>query len=72
MGLLPPVKGFRSLTMYDDAMFFIANPINRYSMSVRTNPKLESDGSLVIYIQNESPGADKEANWLPSRKANSS
>jgi hypothetical protein len=65
-GQLPPIKGFWSLTMYDDQMFFIANPINRYSMSLRTNPKLEPDGSLVIYIQNESPGSDKEANWLPS------
>jgi hypothetical protein len=35
-------------------------------MSVRTNPKFESDGSLVIYIQSESPGAEKEANWLPA------
>ena len=67
-GQLPPVKGFWSLTMYDDQMFFIANPINRYSMSMRTDPKLEPDGSLVITIQNESPGADKEANWLPSPK----
>jgi hypothetical protein len=67
-GELPPVKGFWSLTMYDEAMFFVANPINRYSMSLRTNPKFEPDGSLVIYIQNESPGADKEANWLPSPK----
>lgn len=65
---LPPVKGFWSLTMYDAAMFFVANPINRYSMSMRTNPKLEADGSLVIYVQNESPGADKEANWLPAPK----
>lgn len=67
-GQLPPVKGFWSLTMYDDQMFFIANPINRYSMSMRTDPKLEPDGSLVITIQNESPGADKETNWLPAPK----
>jgi len=67
-GQLPPVKGFWSLTMYDEDMFFVANPINRYSMSNRTNPKFEDDGSLVIYIQNESPGADKEANWLPAPK----
>jgi hypothetical protein len=38
-GQLPPVKGFWSVTMYDEAMFFVANPINRYSMSLRTNPK---------------------------------
>ena len=62
------MKGFWSLTMYDEQMFFVANPINRYSMSVRTNPKYEPDGSLVIYIQNASPGADKEANWLPAPK----
>lgn len=67
-GQLPPVKGFWSLTMYDANMFFVANPIDRYSMSIRTNPKLEPDGGLVIYIQNESPGADKEANWLPAPK----
>jgi hypothetical protein len=65
-GQLPPVKGFWSLTMYDENMFFVANPINRYSMSLRTNPKFEPDGSLVIYIQNESPGPDKEPNWLPA------
>jgi hypothetical protein len=67
-GELPPVKGFWSLTMYDEQMFFVANPINRYSMSLRTKPKLEPDGSLVITIQNESPGSNKEANWLPSPK----
>jgi len=67
-GQLPPVKGFWSLTMYDENMFFVANPINRYSMSLRTNPKFEDDGALVIYVQNESPGADKEANWLPAPK----
>ncbi|GAB4071072.1 DUF1254 domain-containing protein [Ancylobacter sonchi] len=67
-GQLPPVKGFWSLTMYDANMFFVANPIDRYSMSMRANPKLEADGSLVIYVQNESPGAGKEANWLPAPK----
>ena len=67
-GELPPVRGFWSLTMYDEGMFFVANPINRYSMSVRTNPVYEPDGSLVIHIQNESPGADREANWLPAPK----
>ena len=67
-GRLPPVKGFWSLTMYDENYFFVPNPINRYSMSVRTNPTFEPDGSLVIHIQNESPGAGKEANWLPAPK----
>ncbi len=67
-GELPPVKGFWSLTMYDAGMFFVANPINRYSMSMRTDPKLEADGSLVIYIQNENPGPDRQANWLPAPK----
>ena len=65
-GQRPPVRGFWSLTMYDEQMFFVANPINRYSMSLRTNPTFEPDGSLVIYIQRASPGADKEANWLPA------
>ena len=37
-------------------------------MSVRTNPVYGADGSLTIYVQNESPGADKEANWLPAPK----
>jgi len=67
-GQLPPVKGFWSLTMYDEQLFFVANPINRYSMSLRTNPKFEPDGSLVILIQNENPGPDKQANWLPAPK----
>jgi hypothetical protein len=65
-GQLPPAKGFWSLTMYNEEMFFVDNPINRYSMSVRTNPRYGDDGSLTIYIQNESPGADLEANWLPA------
>lgn len=65
-GQTPPVRGFWSLTMYNEQMFFVANPINRYSMSIRTNPVMGEDGSLTIYIQKDSPGTDKEANWLPA------
>ncbi len=65
-GQTPPAKGFWSLTMYNDQMFFVANPINRYSMSMRTNPVTGEDGSLTIYIQKDSPGKDKEPNWLPA------
>jgi hypothetical protein len=65
-GQLPPAKGFWSLTMYDANYFFVANPINRYSISARQNLKANADGSIDLYVQNQSPGADKEANWLPA------
>jgi hypothetical protein len=65
-GQLPPVGGFWSLTMYDADYFFVANPINRYSISARQNLKLNADGSVDLYIQSQSPGADKESNWLPA------
>lgn len=65
-GHLPPVGGFWSLTMYDANYFFVANPINRYSISPRQNLKANKDGSTDLYIQNESPGAGKESNWLPA------
>jgi hypothetical protein len=65
-GQLPPVEGFWSLTMYDGQYFFVANPINRYSISPRQSPKSNSDGSVDLYIQKDSPGADKESNWLPA------
>lgn len=65
---LPPVKGFWSLTMYDADFFFVANPLNRYSISARQKLKANADGSTDLYIQNESPGADKESNWLPAPK----
>ncbi len=67
-GELPPAQGFWSLTMYDKDYFFVANPLNRYSISVRQNLKANDDGSTDLYIQNESPGADKESNWLPAPK----
>ena len=65
-GQLPPVQGFWSVTMYDSSYFFVANPINRYSISARQKLKSNPDGSVDLYIQNNSPGADKESNWLPS------
>ncbi len=65
-GQMPPVKGFWSLTMYDENYFFVANPINRYSISARQNLKANADGSVDLYIQKDSPGADKESNWLPA------
>jgi hypothetical protein len=64
----PPVDAFWSLTMYSVPDFLlVANPIDRYSIGDRT-PGLEvaEDGSLTIYLQHDSPGPDKEANWLPA------
>ncbi|WP_319797887.1 DUF1254 domain-containing protein [Nitrobacter sp.] len=65
-GHLPPVEGFWSLTMYDPQMFFVSNPLNRYSVSPRQDLKANPDGSTDLYIQHESPGKDKESNWLPA------
>jgi hypothetical protein len=65
-GHLPPVEGFWSLTMYDDKYFFVNNPLNRYSISARQNLQTNPDGSTDLYIQNGSPGKDKESNWLPA------
>jgi hypothetical protein len=52
--------------MYDENYFFVKNPIDRYSASMRTDPKMNKDGSLDIYVQNKSPGKELEANWLPA------
>jgi hypothetical protein len=65
-GEMPPVDGFWSLTMYNGEYFFVDNPLNRYNVSSRSKFKPNPDGSTDIYIQNESPGKDKEANWLPA------
>jgi len=68
-GQLPPVNAFWSLTMYDGkTQLLIENPINRYLVNSPMLPgmKTNADGSLTLYIQNKSPGADKEANWLPA------
>jgi len=57
---MPPVRGFWSITMYDAQYFFVANDLNRYDISERNALKANPDGSIDIYIQKDSPGADKE------------
>lgn len=70
-GELPPVNAFWSLTMYrlPDSLL-VANPLDRYLLNSPMLPKFkkDSDGGLTLYIQNESPGEDLEANWLPAPK----
>ena len=66
---LPPVRAFWSLTMYNDKQAFPDNPIDRYAIGDRDKLKFDDDGSLTIYIQRESPGKDKESNWLPAPKS---
>ena len=60
------------MTMYDENYFFVANPLNRYSISARQNLKANPDGSVDLYIQNEVARRDKESNWLPAPKGKSS
>lgn len=67
-GEMPPVQGFWSLTMYDPQFFFVRNSINRYNLSQRNTFVANPDGSVDLYLQSESPGPDKEANWLPAPK----
>jgi hypothetical protein len=65
----PPVNAFWSVTMYDGkTQFLIKNPINRYLINSPMLPsmKKDKDGSLTLYIQKDSPGKDKESNWLPA------
>jgi hypothetical protein len=70
-GQLPPVNAFWSLTMYElPQSLLVANPINRYLLNSPMLPQFvkDADGGLTFYVQNESPGKDKEANWLPAPK----
>lgn len=63
---LPPVEAFWSITMYDAEGFQVANKLNRFAIGDRDPLVYNNDGSLDLYIQHESPGNDKESNWLPS------
>ena len=65
-GQTPPANAFWSLTMYDMHQFFVANSIQRYVIGSRDKLTFNRDGSLDIYVQYESPGADKDSNWLPA------
>lgn len=65
----PPVNGFWSLTMYNEHHLFEPNKLNRFSLGTKNKSlKTNADGSLTIYVQNDSPGPDKESNWLPAPK----
>lgn len=70
-GELPPVHAFWSMTMYElPQSLLVANPLNRYLINspMLPNLKRDADGGRTMYFQNESPGADKESNWLPAPK----
>ena len=67
-GQFPPVKAFWSITLYDPDFFFVPNSINRYELSQRNKFITNKDGSVDMYLQAESAGKAKEANWLPAPK----
>jgi hypothetical protein len=67
-GAAPPVNAFWSITLYDQEGFQVGNVLNRFAVSSWMPFKYNSDGSLDLYLQNESPGKEMEANWLPAPK----
>jgi hypothetical protein len=67
-GGTPPVATFWSITLYDPEGFQVPNSLNRFAVSSWMPFKYNADGSLDLYVRNESPGQDREANWLPAPK----
>ncbi|MVV51747.1 DUF1254 domain-containing protein [Pseudomonas sp. PB120] len=65
-GETPPVNAFWSVTLYDSDGFQVGNVLNRFAVSSWMPFKSNADGSLDLYFQHESPGKDKESNWLPA------
>jgi hypothetical protein len=66
-GETPPVRGFWSLTLYDQDHFFFQNALGRYSLGTKNKTlRYNPDGSLTLYAGAKSPGADRESNWLPA------
>ena len=67
---IPPVGGFWSLTLYDEPGYFAANSLNRYAIGDRDALQFNADGSLDFYIQQDSPGDERQSNWLPAPAGN--
>ena len=67
---VPPVRAFWSLTLYDEHGYFSSNPIKRFAIGDRDALKFNPDGSLDLYVQHDSPGTEKESNWLPAPEGN--
>jgi hypothetical protein len=67
-GAVPPANAFCSITLYDDQGYQVENSLNRFALSSWMPFHYDPDGALDLYVQNVSPGADKEANWLPAPK----
>ncbi|MDB6146059.1 MAG: cell envelope protein [Pseudomonas sp.] len=68
-GQLPPAKAFWSLTMYDGkSRLLVENPLKRYLINSRmlSTLKTDADGGITLYLQHNSPGKDKQSNWLPT------
>jgi hypothetical protein len=65
-GQTPPARAFWSLTMYDEDQYFVDNPLDRYAIGDRDALAFNPDGSLDIWLQHESPGPERESNWLPA------
>jgi hypothetical protein len=66
-GQTPPVKGFWSITLYNEQHFFNPSKLKRYSLGTKNKTlKNNADGSLTLYFGKKSPGKDKESNWLPA------
>jgi hypothetical protein len=64
-GNIPQVNGFWSVTLYNNDGYLTENSIDRYTLGDRSNLQFNADGSLDMYLQHNSPGVDKESNWLP-------
>ena len=61
------MKGFWSLTLYNEEKFFFPNPLNRFSLGTKNKDlKYAADGSLTFYLGAKSPGKENETNWIPA------